>query len=796
MIHGHLDPTIDHRIRGWAWDPAKPYSRAEIAIFIDSRLYQRVCADLHREELGGAGIGDGSHAFWAELPPDVFDGQAHTITTEPPLQGSPLVFEAVLDGVMESVREGVAEGWLRDRAHPSARRLPVRIHADGVCIARGFTDATSDRFRIAIPQGLDTASVAKWRLWSDPPWRDRSAVVDVVVPVYANVEETLKTLEHAALAVPDGWPFELIVIDDNPADAAMGQALESQQARLGYTLLRNERNLGFVRTVNRGMALHPDRDVILLNSDTRVPGNDWVGRLHRAVYDQAHNGTATPFSNNATICSYPQFCRANPPVGYDDLCREQLRGQTAEIPTAVGFCMYIRRDCLTETGPFDAYTFGRGYGEENDFCMRARRLGWRHVLAADVFVEHTGHVSFGVEGQGYSHENAAKLRTLHPEYDALVDAFIAQDPLWKLRRTIDLARLPSVAEAGGDRVCVATNTLPGGNERYVQELLGRYENALLLRYRSGRHVELDSGPHDRFDLDCERDLLAETLRRRGVGRLHINQIVDAPLGLFELGIPYEVTVHDYAWLCPQVTLQDETGEYCGEPAIAHCESCYAKLGPHKDWGSLLQRSGSVEELREQNGKALRGAELVTFPSRDIRTRLHRYFDVRRSMECAHDQVRPPAARRERREASGTVRVAYIGSLGYAKGFRVLYGLALDALKRGLPLEFVVIGSVADRGPLEELGVKVLGYYQGDGEALEWIEEVDPDVALFPGVLPESYSYTLSIAFAAGLYPVAFDLGAIAERIRETGFGRLLAVGSTAREINEVLLSSAAPGLRG
>ena len=782
MIHGHLDPTNDHRICGWAWDPSLPYTRVSVQILIDGEPYRSITADLERPDLAPAGIGDGWHGFAVELPPSVFDGKLHSIATEPKLNGSPLLFEAFLDGFVESVEDGFAVGWLRDRAHPDARVLPVSLYANEVRIARGFTDAVSDRFRIPIPNGFDTTQVYKWRLRESLSWRDKTPIVDVIVPVYAGIEETLSALERASKKSPQGIPFELIAINDNPADAAMGEALERQQARLGYTLLRNDSNLGFVRTVNRGMALHPDRDVVLLNSDTEVPGEDWLGRLRASVYDQAHTGTATPFSNNATICSYPRFCESNPAVDFDELCREHLRGQTAEIPTAIGFCMYIRRDCLTETGPFDAHTFGRGYGEENDFCMRARRLGWRHVLAADVFVMHKGQVSF--QGAGNSGGNAAKLSALHPEYDALVADFMQRDPLWRMRRTLDIARLTPAAE----RICIATNTLPGGNERYVQQLRERYPDAVVMRYRKGHYASLDCGDHFDFDLYQERDVLAETLRRLGVTRLHINQIVDAPLDIFDLGIPYEVTIHDYGWICPQVTLQDETGEYCGEPAIRHCESCYQKLGPHKDWGSLLQRSKSVEEMRGQNLEALRRAELVTFPSKDIQVRMSRYFDPRQVVVQPHDRVQP-ASRRKAAE-NGRIRVAYIGSLGYAKGFHVLYALALDALKRSLPLQFTVIGSAAESRPLEELGVKCLGYYQSDAEAREWIEAVDPHLALFPGVLPESYSYTLSVAFAAGLYPVAFDLGAIAERIRATGFGALIPMGSTPTKINDLLVSVA------
>jgi hypothetical protein len=120
-----------------------------------------------------------------------------------------------------------------------------------------------------------------------------------------------------------------------------------------------------------------------LNSDTLVFGN-WLDRLATCARADDRTGTVTPFSNNATICSYPVPCTDNilPPsmdlAALDSAFQLVNRSRTVEIPTAVGFCMYIRRACLLETGFFDEEAFGLGYGEENDFCMRAAVRGWTH----------------------------------------------------------------------------------------------------------------------------------------------------------------------------------------------------------------------------------------------------------------------------------------------------------------------------------------------------------------------------------------------------------------------------------
>lgn len=271
---------------------------------------------------------------------------------------------------------------------------------------------------------------------------ERSAsVVDVVVPVYRGLEATRRCVE-SVLAARQATPFELVLIDDASPEPELSAWLDGLAARNGVSVLRNPRNLGFVATVNRGMALHAERDVVLLNSDTEV-ANDWLDRLRACVHSAPDIATATPFSNYATICSYPVFCANNPlPPGIgvaelDGVFRRVNTGRRIDLPTAVGFCMYIRRACLDRIGAFDAERFGRGYGEENDFSRRAAKAGWRNVLCADTFVFHAGGVSFGDERAVLGPAAAEVLAHLHPEYAGLVERFVAEDSPAALRRAVD-----------------------------------------------------------------------------------------------------------------------------------------------------------------------------------------------------------------------------------------------------------------------------------------------------------------------------------------------------------------------
>nr|WP_301340867.1 glycosyltransferase [Azospirillum brasilense] len=118
---------------------------------------------------------------------------------------------------------------------------------------------------------------------------------------------------RSVLAADDATPREVVVIDDASPDADLVGDLTALAEAGRITLLRNPRNLGFPATVNRGLALHPDRDAVLLNADTLVAGN-WLERLRAAARSVPDVGTVTPLSNDATILSYPSGADRPPPA--------------------------------------------------------------------------------------------------------------------------------------------------------------------------------------------------------------------------------------------------------------------------------------------------------------------------------------------------------------------------------------------------------------------------------------------------------------------------------------------------
>ncbi len=600
--------------------------------------------------------------------------------------------------------------------------------------------------------------------------------IDVIVPVYDGLDSVVACLE-SVFACSNSQPFELIVIWDFGPDPKLYEQLKVLQHQQGFTLLENTENLGFVQTVNRGMRLHPERDVLLLNSDTIV-ANDWLDRMLACAQSDAQIATVTPFSNNAEICSFPELCKDNSLAeGWstqqlDALFAQHVTPAAIDIPTAIGFCMFIRRSALAQLGDFDAVTFARGYGEENDFCRRAAAQGLRNVHCSNVFVLHEGGVSFGAEKAVRVAHAMRVLDERYPDYHGLVHKYISKDPARSYRVQAALAMLAATSKP---TVLILTHNLGGGTERYVADLQAYLKDQLqflVLRPVTDRLLELClpwQGLRLYFDLSTGAQSLAKTCRQIGVARLHIQHImgIEASIKslLATLALPYDITLHDYFFINGNPTLTDKTGRY-HPPSEALAADCEPR--------SPVPLGMSPDQWRHYAGAILAGAERVITPSQFTAELYSRYFpdiDYQLAYHPVWQGQRDSVVTIPALQQGEKLRVVVLGALGLEKGADILEDVAKMAAGQNLPIEFHLLGyayrplstAVITHGPYQEAQLEIL------------LHELNPHCAWFPCQWPETYSYTLSACLQAGLPVIAPDLGAFPERLEGRPFSHVFPI---------------------
>lgn len=594
----------------------------------------------------------------------------------------------------------------------------------------------------------------------------RKPTVDVVIPVYRGLEET-RCCINSVLADRSKPLGRIIVVDDRSPEPELSAWLRELADQSLIHLVRNPRNVGFVTSVNRGMAAAGNRDVVLLNSDTEVPPG-WLARLAAQAYAHPRIASVSPFSNNATICGYPD--NAGGPVVFgqtftqiDEVCRTVNTGRWVDVPTTVGFCMYIRRAALREVGDFDAERFTVGYGEENDFCLRAVALGWQHRLACDTFVYHKGSVSFGDRVDKLTERATKLILERYPTYSRDIARHVSLGEVAPFRFAVTAALF---RQSNLPVILMVSHDLGGGVQRHINDLVERFRDTarilLLEATNRGAALSVPSLPnHPTLTLPAERmDDLLLVLRSMQVSRVHIHHLsgmaLDIRALIRALDVPFDVTMHDYRAICPQKNLLPLSfGIYCGEPDIAGCNACIAHRSSYAARDIVTWRAEQAWQFHE--------AARVLCPSLDVLDRLRRFGVAANAIFAPHEEVKAePWKMRAPPPTRGKFKIAILGALVDHKGGRTVASVA--ELMDPETTEIHLIGYTD--GPFPETALQrmtVTGPYD-DTDLPDLIKTIAPDLIWFSAMWPETFSYTLSAAIDAGIPIAATRIGAHPERL--------------------------------
>ena len=589
--------------------------------------------------------------------------------------------------------------------------------------------------------------------------------VSVILPVYRGIDMTRRCIEAAMPGVLGMKGAVLLAINDGSPEQGMQAMLESLvEIWPGrFEVLENPVNLGFVGTVNRGMAHFPSQDVVLLNSDVIVP-DDWLKRLQVEAYSHPRIATVTPFSNNATICSFPNFLEENPlafnlDVHTIDAVFRLSHLPCVSAPTGIGFCMFVRRACLDQIGYLNIEKFGRGYGEENDLCQRAIKAGWLNILSPNMYAFHEGGVSFSTDKQALVDRAMGVLDSLHPNYHADVQAFIQRDPL-RLARVERYLQL--LAKLTLPKVLHVSHGLGGGVGQHIEELAGYFDQGaahLVLAPQDGPNVVSLSLRACKltdkllFKMPDDYARLRNLLEQVGICAVHYHHTYNLDPVLQnlsrELHATTLLTAHDYFWLNANPTLTDVDGRFPGQ----YVDDLQNPLYP-------LPTGVTAAQWREKLRPLIEQADCVIYPSNATRALFGDMYRLKHDVVAPH--VEPHLDVRQAPSLLVVKQhyvVGVLGAVGREKGADVLEKLAMMAHSQGARFSFKLIGysyrqlsAVETTGPYKVENLSAL------------IEQHEVDLILFPAQWPETYSYTLSHALASGLPIIAPNLGAFPERL--------------------------------
>lgn len=636
-------------------------------------------------------------------------------------------------------------------------------------------------------------------------------VYDLIIPIF-NSRQVVSVCLDSLIRNTD-HRHRIIIVDDASTDPEVEPLFRGYAERWPHIrYIRLETNMGFPGAVNTGIASSTG-DVVIVNSDTEFPPQ-WLARMDRCRRSDPRIHIVSPLSNNATICSVPQLNKKNilkTGISVDDMARlvaETSLRRYPRVPTAVGYCMLATREVIDHVGVLDM-SFGRGYGEEVDWCQRAWAAGFQSAICDDAYVFHHGEVSYSKlpEQRRLQMKNEETVGLRWPQYHQSVKIYCLLNPL-RLQQQRLFESLRSGRDENKPRVLQVVHSFeePAGTELHTRHLV----DANTYRISSTVLYPRDLDPwYDAITEEEERGVLkimmnqklmpvervvrgaTESLRSRMVERFFSEVVLgsDAQVvhfqhlqnfGSFQLPQIAKsllrkviMTLHDYFLLCPDWNMIGRNGQYCGcaraqnDPTCIGClESKHKTLRPEMkyDFGAY------IDERNRHVRAALNACDVLVAPSAFVKTQFehaHGREIARKIRVIPHGTT--PYPFEPTHKPNKRLRVAFVGNMIQAKGRDVFIEVARRLQRHRI--KFLVFG-----GTLPDMDTRALKHveFRGRYERSSLPQMLqDVDVVVIPPVWHETYCYTVDEAFRAGVPVIASRAGAIQERIQDGETGILV-----------------------
>ncbi len=614
-------------------------------------------------------------------------------------------------------------------------------------------------------------------------------VVDIIIPVYNGIEY-LKPL-FASIKRNTTAAYRLIVVEDCSPDSNVKPLLkELLQEHKETILLENEENLGFVKSVNRALQ-KVENDFVILNTDTEVPPL-WLERLLYPIKKMESVASTTPFTNAGTIASFPKFLEDN--AIFEGLPLDELdkhfwqvnaKNHYAAMPTGVGFCMGVNYKLTQEIGFFDEASFGKGYGEENDWCQRAIEHGYKNLLVPNLFVYHKHGGSFAADlKQKLLGENYAKLLQKHPSYEKQVQEYVKKDPHKVLRELLVI----SASSSANPLWVIFDHAIGGGANHYAEELLQKQKeaqrNTLKITYDFYTNEYKCYYHYKEYQFDFipkSVEAIEELLSYCTIEEIFLNSLVSYPQQKEILEALDRITereflsltipIHDYFAICPSYNLLDDNGNYCGVPSVKRCNECMQKS--KQEWRNFFAAEIDILSWRELWAKLLHKSNSILVFSEASKALMQKaYPDIEESkyklIPHKVEDIKPLQMPQKSSEEPFVIGI--LGGINYSKGASIIKELVGLIEQQGLNINVVVIGEITE--VITSKHFKVTGRYDR-AKLPSLIRENKIDAFLIPSIWPETFSYTSEEVMQMELPLIVFNIGAPAERVKKYPKGHIV-----------------------
>ncbi len=607
----------------------------------------------------------------------------------------------------------------------------------------------------------------------------------VVIPVYNGLKH-LKRLT-STLFVNSDPRCKFLFIDDASTDPSVGALLKSLTRRQNVTLLTNKENLGFLGSVNKAMSCVETEYAILLNTDTEVPPM-WIPRMIKPFLMHSKIATTTPFTNSGVTFSFPKFGIDNQiclTVEEIDKAFQVIYCNSPDLLrtySGTGFCMAINMNCWHEIGNLNEAKFGKGYGEENDWCFRATQAGWKHELVCNLFVMHYHGGSFlSEEKKQLISSHLDILKKEYPDFmERDVPIFFKEDP-WKKFRLLAALQLSKNNSTLYIDLRLDKNSKSGAkgySQKQIQLLRKEGESILLLDFDiSSNSWELRSLNFDvgyPISLSSLEDI-SLLLKMISIKKIIVNNLA------FYKNLPELITTickikanqncrleyrwHDFLPVCPSFFLIGKDGLPCNINPRFSCTDCIKE-----NKNCTIQWNKSIEEWRNLFKELFLSTNEVRFFSDYSKSIAINYFPILESKSIVVEHAplinnNSLSYLKPKIEDLEKINFCFVGNFTEVKGSKQYIDFAKHWLSNHPNSKFFILGLLNDELPSF---ISYIGPYERLDLANK-LNEYSIHMVINPSLANETFSYTSQELMLMNVPLVVYSCGAPAERIKRENY---------------------------
>ena len=605
--------------------------------------------------------------------------------------------------------------------------------------------------------------------------------VDIIIPVYNGYEYLEKLFESITKT---NVPFRLIIVNDNSTDERVGSFLDTLKADFkNILLIKNVENFGFVKSVNKALR-EAESHVVIMNTDVELP-SVWLERLISPLYSNPSVASATPFTNSGSICSFPAFNEDNDllpglTLGEIDETFKTIKPNYCEVPTGVGFCMAMNIDVIKKVGIFDE-VFDKGYGEENDWCQRAVKAGYRNVVVENLFVWHKHGGTFESEEKAaLLTRNKELLLKKHPHYDSDIQAFLKIDPHYEQRMYLLIQLL---LKSNVKTACYFYHNLGGGIEHYTNKFINTRcadSSLFLIKYDIYLKKYILTVRWQKIEYSAVFDNISDLstiFASQKIDEIIVSSLVSYPDVLNTLkqilklkkntGAKLTLLTHDYFPICPVFVLVDYENNNCSFSENKDCDTCYKN---HKNILPYIAIDTSVYCWRTRWSEFLNECDSIIVFSNSSKSILEASFGSLKQIEIIPHRVDYIEAINKNTKTTKTLNIGFLGNFNNYKGLNIIKDMIIIIRKERKNIRLKLFGTTVH--PVKDRFLEITGSYNPKDLPRLTLEH-DIDIFFIPSIWPETFSYTTQEVIEMDMPIACFDLGAPAERVKEYDKGLII-----------------------